>query len=526
MLRSAPHGVARSDFCLRTAMSENNQNDRRYARQLTQGAVLNALGLSGKLLKPVILFVATWLFGPESMAVYLLALSATDLFAGFAISGYIDATTLYASSVTKKRPGAGSTEAMADGDTQAYRVVANALVATLLLSVMTALAVTLGGRFVVESLFPSYATLVPGLTLLAVSLVPRAFADITIAATKAHLTMKYDALLKGGVQPVAMLAFTLGAGWLKTGIIGVFVAQLLAECLVAIGAALAFRGYFSYRRVAAQLFPFQFDRRVSSFAFPQGISLTLHHYIAQLDVMMLAAFGTPKLLVAWYATAARLTSELRQLRVVFSTALGPVFARQYASGETKAIEDTLGTLSRWTTSLAAAAILPLIVLRDDIFRLIDHAYQGDSLFVALLLAVPLVNCAFGLAGNSLVFAGRSYLALTNNVLVALANTALNYALIPRWGLRGAAVATLSAICMVSALQIFEIRRLDRIRWQWRAMIRPYVGVLASVIVLVTIWDPAKWSSLGARAAVALTLPAGFGVWMLAGRKRDKVTSSE
>jgi O-antigen/teichoic acid export membrane protein len=295
----------------------------------------------------------------------------------------------------------------------------------------------------------------------------------------------------------------------------IFLSHLFADTIFMVAAIFALNRHFSLRGIWRRLRAFEFDPHMMRFAIPQGISMTFHFYMSHIDVLMLTGLGVSKVQVACYGTASRIIRELRQIRLIFSSALAPIFARQRAVGHIKDIEDTLGQLSRWTTTLCIHAILPLIVLRKDLLMAIDPAYGAFPFFVLILLVVPYVNCAFGLAGNALVFSGRSGLSLANNVGAALLGTALNWLLIPRYGLLGAALSSAASTLLVTALQIVEIRSLEKIHWQWRAVALPHLGMIVCVTLLFTIGDPATFGAFPTRVALALASVGAFSLMMLA-----------
>jgi O-antigen/teichoic acid export membrane protein len=137
-----------------------------------------------------------------------------------------------------------------------------------------------------------------------------------------------------------------------------------------------------------------------------------------------------------------------------------------------------------------------------------------------LLLVPYLNCAFGLAGNSLVYSGRSGLNLANNLGVAAANTLLNWLLIPRWGLLGAAAATCVASAGVAALQVIQLRAYEGIRWQWRESLLPHAAMALAAAAIAVCGDPAHLGTPGLRALLAGGVLLGFSALMIAFRHPD------
>jgi stage V sporulation protein B len=475
---------------------------------LKRAALFNLLGAIAKLLEPLALLSIPWLWGIAMVGPYALGLSLLEIAAGLIAAGYGDATTIFASRhVDSARTDPVERERL-------YRVLANALLAPLLVSALTSALALAFARPFMAALFPNFSELLPGLYFLALSLVPRSLSAVAVAATKATLHMEHDAFINGLLRPLAGL---LGFGAVYAaggGLTGLFAVQLVVETALLAFALPAFARYFSARDVWRALRRFEADRRLLRFALPQSLNLTFNRYIARLAGLMLAYFGVNELELGYFATASLLTGSLSQVRIVFSSALGPLVARYHARGERENFAEVMSRVSRWTTTIVVPVVLVCLVLRRDILQLVSPEYGADSLFVALLLIPPFASCAFGLAGACLMFSGHSQVTLLNSFAVALLNTLFTALLIPRYGLLGAAGATALASSLITLLQMIELRWLEGVTIRARAVWKPHAGLALGLGVLALRWDPVDGPPLE-RALTAAGLLAGYTLLMLA-----------
>lgn len=479
-----------------------------FERTVARGALMNVLGLAGKSVQLLIVLLVTWLFGPELMGVYLLSVFLLEIASTAVGAAWTDATTIYASHDAE----AASQDAAARK--RLDQVLGNALAFAGGFAILVAVLTQVGAAPLVRSVFPEYGSLLPGLYFVAWSLFPAAIADVAIAALKAYLRMEWDAVVNGFVRPLGML-LSVGVAYLtSSGLTGILVGHALVQLVAAAVALRALRRFLRLGPMFAAALRPRLHRPMLSFAIPQSLNMLFNRYITRLDALMLAGMGTGPLLIAWYGTASLLISQLRQIRMVFSTAVSPVAARQFARGEKRDLTHSLGKLSRWTTTLIAPAVMALLILRDDVLGLIDPAYRGDSRFVAVLLIAPLVDCAYGLAGNFIVYAGRTRWNLVNSLGVGVVNTGLNYLLISPFGLLGAAIATAIAIASIAALQLAEIRWLEDVKLEWSAVWQPHAGLFVFSLVLFALWDPADLGTFPLRLLLATAVVVGFFVAML------------
>ncbi len=479
----------------------------RYRRALVRGAVVNALGLGAKLAYPLFFLVVTWFFGPAVMGLYLLTTFIGDLGSGLVSSGVADATTIFGSHHADTETGESST-----GD-PLYAVLANTFVLGVGGSILLIGITYLGAGWLADTVYPDLPGVAPALRLLVWGLPPLVFAQIAIAATKARMHMQYDAAIVGFGTPVLLLISSLAAWTLGAGLQGLIGAYVITQFVVAMAAAWAFSQHFDWTRLLTSLLRMQWNRRLLAFVLPQSLNMTFNRYLTRLDVMMLAAFGHSAAEVAFYGTAALITSNLRQVRLVFSSAFAPVAARHHHTGEMGALEATLGRVSRWTTTIIVPAVFLTVVLRDDLLRFVHESYVGDTRFMAVLLVAPLLSCALGLAGNVIIYTGHSTWTLANSVTVAGLNTGLNWILIPRFGLLGAASATAMATTCIMVLQMVELRLLEGVGLRWRYVYKPFIGLALGAIILAILWDPVTLPGFGTRLFLALGMVVLFAVTM-------------
>lgn len=490
------------------SVSVQRPNGDAYDKELKRGALYNLLGVVARLVQPLYILVITWLWGPAFSGVYLLGYSLAEVVSGVIVAGYTDATTIFGS----RHADAADTD---EGHRRAlYRVLGSAFIVSAGLAILAGACAQLAGRELVERLFPRYRELLPGLYFLAWALVPRSVSQIAIAATKATMRMEYDALVNGVVQPLGMLTACFVTYGLQGRLTMLFGAQLVVDCVVCGMALQVFAKRFSLKDLRRAFAAFHIDREALGFAVPQSLNLTFNRYIARLDGIMLASFGLPEADLGYFTTAALLTSNIAQIRLVFSGAMAPVVARYHANGEKGAFEGALGRVSRWTTSMVVPAVLVAVVLREDVLHLVSSTYGKNSLFVAVLLIPPLTNCAYGMAGACLMFTGHSRVTLANSFSIALLNTLFTYLLIPRYGMLGAAVATALATSMIMLLQMIELRKIENVGIGWSAVWKPHVGLLLGLIVVGLLWDPASLPPLG-RAVTALGMLLGYAMLMVA-----------
>ncbi len=238
---------------------------------------------------------------------------------------------------------------------------------------------------------------------------------------------------------VAIKATALGVFWLLPG------PTLVLWCALQVGSsALAF--VITVRSLDKALdLPLGFRlptwREVRS-----GLAFTSNQVSAtalkDLDKVMLGSFNLSAQNADYTAGHRFVALGLLPLQAAMSGSYGEFFRRG---------ADGRNGLSRLTVRLSLAALPPMIVVAAVMYVaapgipwLLGAEYQDSVVVVRYLAFLPALKALQGFVGNALTARGDHGWRLANMVLAVSFNAALNLALIPRHGWRGAAVSTLVA----------------------------------------------------------------------------------
>lgn len=222
------------------------------------------------------------------------------------------------------------------------------------------------------------------------------------------------------------------------------------------------------------------------------------------DVVLLA-FLTNDILVGLYVAAYRICFVMIALSDALFFAYLPDFTRARSQGP-----DALSEVATRSASFSAAIGVPVavggaFVAEPLLVALFGPAYADAAVAFSILLA----SCAVMLLANPLrniaLVHDRLGAEMRIMVLATVANIALNLLLIPRFGLIGAAAATLAAEIGVFAALSGVVRKLGV-----RTHLQPLLGVGGAGAVLAAFLGVA-----GSSLPLALTIGAGATVYIAA-----------
>lgn len=258
-------------------------------------------------------------------------------------------------------------------------------------------------------------------------------------------------------------------------IIAVIALGLRAECLpvgFTVAEVLLFVGLMIY--VNAALFALRMPQSLRAWLAEHlwygargALSGIISDLNTRVDVLMLGYFTTDKA-VGIYTMAATLAEGFLQLPVILQRNLNPIIGKCFAERAPGRIEEAARRVRRIihpamaAVGLAAALAYPLLIR-----ALLPGQEFGASWPVFCILAVSVVVQSGYIPVGGILFQGGRPGAQTWLMACSLGlNALLNIALIPMWGIVGAAVATAVAYVLQAVLLLVFAKRLFGVRL-WR-----------------------------------------------------------
>ncbi|HXP20745.1 MAG TPA: oligosaccharide flippase family protein [Streptosporangiaceae bacterium] len=239
--------------------------------------------------------------------------------------------------------------------------------------------------------------------------------------------------LLGWTIPVAIGAV---ASWL-------IVARLIRKEVPAAGRMLASAGR---GRLAAGFW---------RFAAPRGLAGIFQVTVLWLDILLVGAILT-SYDAGVYAAVSRLamigTFALEGTRLAIAPQLSGLLARRENSRAAALYQSAtrLLMLASWPLYLMFA-IFPTVVL-----RIFGAHYASGAISLVILSLAMLVNTGTGNVTVVLLMGGKSSLNVFNTVIALGINIGLNFLLLPRIGIAGAAIAWAASILVDNVLAAFEV----------------------------------------------------------------------
>ncbi|MCI4330749.1 MAG: oligosaccharide flippase family protein [Thermoplasmata archaeon] len=253
--------------------------------------------------------------------------------------------------------------------------------------------------------------------------------------------VKPNAWFNQVLNPALFLVFFFAFLYLHLGF-----ASALFGYVVAGGASLAALAIYTAKELP-RLLPR--DTRVATGPIPStiwGLSLslwgvtTLAFVTAFIDTLILGAYR-PSLAVGLYASATTLARLLLVANGALTFVYLPVTARLARERDFETIRSTFATATRWTLVFTFPMFLLFCFMPiQSLGAVFGLRYEDAALALTILGVGSFVSVVVGPVNATLAGLGETRSLLMTTFISATANIVLSFALIPTYGLLGAAVA--------------------------------------------------------------------------------------
>ena len=322
---------------------------------------------------------------------------------------------------------------------------------------------------------------------------------------------------------LAVLSFALTAAlcvslvvFARRGVMGMLAGKLIAA-LFCLAVAL-----FLARPAFRTTFRWTYARQTLAVGLPLVPHLLMALGLVTADRFILAHYRDLRE-VGLYAVAYTLGMIMSLITMSLNQAWAPLYYEVASRGEEA--RQVLGQLcSGLIIGLTAIACFGALIAQDFVARFLDHRYAAAGRVVPWIIGAYLAHSLFSMFGIACMQARRTTLIMAASFVALAANTVLNFALIPHWGMYGAAYATLVAYVIEAVVMYVMAQRAYPLRYD---LPRTFAAVAVFVIALSATqvhWNPQhRPMIMGVLAVACLSFLALMGFshpTILAGRPRD------
>lgn len=329
-----------------------------------------------------------------------------------------------------------------------------ALRACILISTVLSVGVLMTAEYVATGLMDK-PDLVEPLRWMALAIIPTALLNLQGQSLKGLKKIGRSMAIQGLLVPTLALLMLLPLATFA-GVTGVVWAHTAATFIV------AFLAWLSWRIELAKIS----EKEVASLGFDALWRSSRHLFLVSLINKGVTPWFPLFYLGVWassdevgvFATAVRIAFMVSFVLTAVNNVVAPNFAELYSKGNFA----VLGRAARLSALGITLATLPvfftLIFFGDWVMSLFGGEFARGGCVLAILVFGQMINTACGSVGVLLNMSGNEKTNLYITVISVLLLLVLAIALVPAFGMYGAAVATSVALISFNVLAVFQVRK--------------------------------------------------------------------
>ena len=223
-----------------------------------------------------------------------------------------------------------------------------------------------------------------------------------------------------------------------------------------------------------------------SFSATRGVAAAVEILLEWADVLIVGALTSPTA-AGIYAVATRCARAGEVVQQAARIAIGPPVSAAFAREDHDEIRRMYGGVTAAMIWVSWPFYAVLAVFSEAVLSIFGDGFSDGATALGILAMAMAVATAAGAVQSILLMGGRGSWQLADKTTVLVVNVALDFALVPWWGIEGAAVAWAIAILADTALVVWQVQALMGLRPQFTYAVRAAllaVGVAATPLAAV------------------------------------------
>jgi len=319
----------------------------------------------------------------------------------------------------------------------------------------------------------------PVLQILLISLPFTTLMTVWLGGIQGFQLIKYRVYVEKLFQPLSRLLFLILLFILGMKLFGVLIASLLSAIIGFIFAFWYLDKIFPFRQ--NQLIPIYEKKETLAFSLAVSL-LSFFYYISRwVSILMLGYFATSKE-VGIYGAVDRVIPIINLPLISINSIFPPMIAELYGKRDLAKLESLYKVETKWAISLGLPFFLVLSIFARPIMSIFGSGFAEGAVVLIMLSVAQMIVVSAGSQGQVLMMTGRQNLTLINNVFFAVTNIILNYFLIPRYGIIGAAVSGLICTGTLNIIEVGQVYYLLRIHPFRLDLLKPFIAGIFTVLI--------------------------------------------
>ena len=197
-------------------------------------------------------------------------------------------------------------------------------------------------------------------------------------------------------------------------------------------------------------------RQLLNISLSMLIISSMHFIMRWTDIVMLGIFCSEKE-IGIYSVAIKIANTTTIMLIAVNSIAGPKFAELYTQNDTYNLKKVVHYSSKLIFWSSAPLLLIFLFLPQTVLDIFGPEFRKGAVALRILTIGQFVNSISGSVGYFLYMTGREKIFQVILFLAAFMNVTINYCLIPKYGIIGAALGTSISIIFWNVASVIYAR---------------------------------------------------------------------
>ncbi len=353
----------------------------------------------------------------------------------------------------------------------------------ILFSLLVMIILICSSGWLVENVFRASSLLRNVLIVNAVAIPFITLNMISIHATQGFQLLKYKIFIEYILNPTILLLSVILIYYTLSAELVIILPLIVASIICSIFSSMILKKIINvdiFKTWKAKM-----DTEILLFSLPIMFTVILGTMLHWLDIIMLGYFTNTET-VGLYHPIIRTAGMQNTILIAFSGIFAPMFSKYFAQSDRQKMQHIYRIVTRWILTMIVPIFIFILLFSKKIMLLFGAEFLPVADVLILLTVGTSIFALFGISGSILVVSGYQKLNLVNTLLATILNIILNIVLIPKYGLAGAAWATVISLTFIAILRLIETQLILRINPFYYKDIKSIIAGLITFGIMIYI----------------------------------------
>ena len=402
-------------------------------------AFLSFSGMTlGSVFRYIFSIVMARLLGAQMLGIYSLGNAVTRIAEIFALMGLDNGVLRFVSRDTENTQNVNSS-------------IYSSLKVGLLSSIVISIILFFSAELIVNNFLKEDKFLIIVIKLFSLSLPFSVLTLISSSATQAFKILKYKIFVNQIVNPLTLLIAFISSFYFLGTKLSILIPTVTSAI---IGLIFILKFLRNFAKISFKnLIKSEVNKEILRFSIPLMFVSAIGIIMHWVDIVMLGVLSNATD-VGMYHPIDRTAGLVRMILFAFAGIFAPIFSENYFKKNIAGMKESYQSSSKYILTFSLPVFIFLFIFASPMLSLFGSEFQNEVALKILLTGI-FVQTIFGLGSSTLSMSGNTTFNLINVSIALILNVALNYILIPQYGIIGAALSTAIALFILSILRFIE-----------------------------------------------------------------------